>query len=162
MFSETARQSAASSRRVKSLESRIGEVIGTQGMEDFLLRIEREGVRGLRFQITSVDTDRLTADLRGNDGSTREGISLLRLEVAPVSDAWKMAQANAQARREEKGEGKGSFPSSALAEKIRAALAGDASALQPPAEEETALPASAKKFLNKKGQTALEEHLSEG
>jgi hypothetical protein len=161
MFSETARLSAASARRVKSLESRIGEVIGTQGSDDFLLRIEGRGVRGLRFRILSVDTDKLTAELEGTDGS-KENASLLSLEVAPVSDAWKQAQANAAARRAEKGEGKGSVPSSALAEKIRAALAGDTAALLPTAEEETALPDSAKKFLNKKGRTALEEHLSEG
>lgn len=161
MFSENARLSAASARRVKSLEARIGEVIGTQGRDDFLLRIEGRGVKGLRFRILSVDTETLSAELEGNDGS-KENASLLKLEVAPVSDAWKAAQDNASARRAEKGEGKGSVPSSALAEKIRAALAGDSAALAPTVEEEAPLPDTARRFLNKKGKTALEEHLSEG
>lgn len=161
MFSKEARLSAASARRVKSLETRIGEVIGTKGAEDYLLRIEGRGVKGLRFRILSVDTETLSAELEGNDGS-KETQSLLKLEVAPVSDAWKAAQANAAARRAEKGEGKDAAPSSALAEKIRAALAGDASALQPTAEEDAPLPATATRFLNKKGKTSLEEHLSEG
>jgi len=53
----------------------------------YTLRLQKEGVRALRFEIVSCDPKTLKCKVRGTDGSVREDIHLSRLVHDPVSAA---------------------------------------------------------------------------